>query len=56
MPFEAYRNNRGQCYWRLIGDDGVELAIASAAFASEQAARESADAVRAVTEMPGPGR
>jgi uncharacterized protein YegP (UPF0339 family) len=56
MPFEVYRNNGGQYHWRLVSENGVELAIAPAAFASEQAARESADAVRAHTGMPEPAR
>jgi uncharacterized protein YegP (UPF0339 family) len=56
MPFEVYRNNGGQYHWRLVGDDGVEPAVSRAAFASEQAARESAAAVRAHTGMPEAGR
>jgi uncharacterized protein YegP (UPF0339 family) len=56
MPFEVYRNNGGQYDWRLVGNDGVELAVSPAAFASERAARESAEAVRAHTGMPEAGR
>jgi len=51
MPLEVYRNYDGQSHWRLVGDDGVELAISPAPFASERA-RESADAVRTQTGMP----
>jgi len=52
MPLEVYRNNGGQYHGRLVGDDGVELAISPAAFASERAARESVNAVRAQTGTP----
>jgi uncharacterized protein YegP (UPF0339 family) len=56
MQFEVYRNNGGQFHWRLVEKDGLVLAVSAAGFASEQAARESVDAIRPHTGLQEPGR
>ena len=55
MQFEVYRNNGGQYHWRLVEKDGHVLAISAAEFASEEAARESVDAIRPHTGLQEPG-
>jgi uncharacterized protein YegP (UPF0339 family) len=54
MQFEVFRTNGGRYHWRLVEDGGVTLAVSTAEFASEHAAQESADAVRAHVAMPEP--
>ena len=34
MRFVIDQNNDGQFHWRLTGDDGVDLAVSPASFAS----------------------
>jgi uncharacterized protein YegP (UPF0339 family) len=54
MQVEVFRNNGGQFHWRLVADDGIALAVSTAAFTSELAAQASADAIRAQTKTPEP--
>jgi uncharacterized protein YegP (UPF0339 family) len=42
MHFEIYRDNSAQFHWRLVGDDGVNLAVSAATFGSAEAARRAA--------------
>jgi uncharacterized protein YegP (UPF0339 family) len=56
MQFEVYRTNGGRFHWRLVAEDGVVLAVSAAEFASEQAARESVDAIRLHAGLPEPAR
>jgi uncharacterized protein YegP (UPF0339 family) len=42
MHFETYRDNGAQFHWRLVGDDGVKLAVSVGAFGSAEAARRAA--------------
>jgi hypothetical protein len=56
VQIEVYRDNGGRFHWRLIGDDGVAVAVSSAQFTTERAARDSAGAIRADIGLPEPGR
>ena len=42
MRFVIDQNNDGQFHWRLIGDDGTELALSAASFDSATAAGRAA--------------
>jgi uncharacterized protein YegP (UPF0339 family) len=54
MQIEVYRTNGGRFHWRLVADDGAVLAVSAAEFTSEQAARESAAAIRVHAGLPEP--
>jgi len=41
MQFVIYQDTGGQFHWRLVGDDGVELAACATAFGSRQDARRA---------------
>jgi uncharacterized protein YegP (UPF0339 family) len=56
VQIEVYKDNGGQFHWRLIGDDGVAVAVSSAQFTTERAAHDSADAIRAHIGLAEPGR
>lgn len=56
MQIEVYRDNGGRFHWRLVGDDGIAVAVSSAEFTTERAARDSADAIRADIGLPEPSR
>jgi len=45
MRFLIDQDNRGQFHWRLVGDDGVDLAVSAQAFASATAAGGAASEV-----------
>jgi uncharacterized protein YegP (UPF0339 family) len=38
LQFVIYQDNAGQFHWRLVGDDGVKLAVSATAFGSRAAA------------------
>ena len=42
MQFVIDQDTGGQFHWRLVGDDGVELAVSATAFGSRQDARRAA--------------
>jgi uncharacterized protein YegP (UPF0339 family) len=46
MRFVIDQDNDGQFRWRLTGDDGAELAVSAASFASATAAGRAAADVR----------
>ena len=46
MQFEIYRENGAQFHWRLVGDDGAEVAVSAPAFDSAEDARRAAADVR----------
>ena len=56
MQIEVYKDNGGRFHWRLIGDDGIAVAVSSAKFTTERAARDSADTIRGDIGMPESGR
>ena len=41
MQFVIYQDTGGQFHWRLVGDDGVELAACATASGSRQDARRA---------------
>jgi hypothetical protein len=47
MQFVIDEGNDNQFHWRLIGDDGTDLAFSAASFASSKAARRAATEVHA---------
>jgi uncharacterized protein YegP (UPF0339 family) len=47
MQFVIDQANDNQFHWRLIGDDGTELAISVASFTTAKAARRAATEVHA---------
>jgi uncharacterized protein YegP (UPF0339 family) len=47
MQFVIDEGNDNQFHWRLIGDNGSELAVSATGFASVKAARRAAMDVRA---------
>jgi uncharacterized protein YegP (UPF0339 family) len=56
VQIEVYRDNGGRFHWRLIRDDGIAVAVSSAKFTTEPAARDSADAIRADIGLMEPSR
>jgi uncharacterized protein YegP (UPF0339 family) len=46
MQFVIYRDNCAQYHWRLMGDDGSNLAVSPVAFGSAEDARSAATALR----------
>jgi len=46
MHFVIDQDNHGRFHWRLVGDDGDDLALSAQAFASAPAAGAAASAVR----------
>ena len=52
MQLEVYRNNGGRFHWRLVEEDGGVLAVSAAEFATEEAARESVEAIRVHAGLP----
>ena len=46
MQFEIYRENGAQFHWRLVGDDGAEVAVSAPTFDSAEDARRAAADVR----------
>jgi uncharacterized protein YegP (UPF0339 family) len=46
MRFVIDQDNRGQFHWRLTGDDGADLAVSAASFASAAAAGRAATHVQ----------
>ena len=55
MRFVIDQNNDGEFHWRLAGDDGVDLAVSPASFASATAAcRAAADVHRHAGSAPAP--
>lgn len=42
MQFVIDEGNDNQFHWRLLGDDGAELAVSAASFVSAKAARRAA--------------
>jgi uncharacterized protein YegP (UPF0339 family) len=42
MQFVIGQSNDNQFHWRLVGDNGTELAVSADSFASARAARRSA--------------
>jgi uncharacterized protein YegP (UPF0339 family) len=42
MRFEVYRDNGARFHWRVVGDDGAELAVSTAVFGSAEDARRAA--------------
>jgi uncharacterized protein YegP (UPF0339 family) len=46
MQFVIDQGNDDQFHWRLIGDDGTELAVSVASFTTAKAARRAAAEVR----------
>jgi uncharacterized protein YegP (UPF0339 family) len=46
MRFVIHQDDRGRFGWRLIGDDGADLAASVEVFASATAAGRAASAVR----------
>jgi hypothetical protein len=47
MQFVIDEGNDNQFHWRLIGDDGTDLAVSAASFATAKAARRAATDVQA---------
>ena len=47
MQFVIDEGNDNQLHWRLIGDDGTDLAVSAASFATAKAARRAAMDVQA---------
>jgi uncharacterized protein YegP (UPF0339 family) len=45
MRFVIDQDNRGQFHWRLVGDDGADVAVSARAFASATAAGGAASEV-----------
>jgi hypothetical protein len=56
VPVAGWEPEKIRDGWRLIGDDGIAVAVSSAEFTTERAARDSADAIRADIGPPEPGR
>jgi uncharacterized protein YegP (UPF0339 family) len=55
MRFVIDQNNDGEFHWRLIADDGVDLAVSRASFASATAAGRAAGEVhRHAGSAPAP--
>jgi uncharacterized protein YegP (UPF0339 family) len=55
MRFVIDQNNDGQFHWRLTGDDGADLAVSPASFASATAAcRAAADVHQHAGSAPAP--
>jgi uncharacterized protein YegP (UPF0339 family) len=55
MRFVIDQNNDGHFHWRLTGDDGAELAVSAASFASAAAAgRAAADVHLNAGSAPAP--
>jgi uncharacterized protein YegP (UPF0339 family) len=46
MQFMIDQGNDGQFHWRLVGDDGADLAISAIGYASLQDARRAASDVQ----------
>ena len=46
MRFEIEQDNAGAFHWRLVDDDGVDLAVSARSFASWEDARAAAVIVR----------
>ena len=46
MQFEIYRESGAQYHWRLVGDDGIKLAVSATTFGSARAAHRAAAEVR----------
>jgi hypothetical protein len=46
MRFVIDQDRRGRFHWRLVGDDGVDLAVSAVAFASATAAGRAASEVQ----------
>ncbi len=46
MQFTIYKDNRGRFHWRLVGDDGTEVALSAASFGSGDDAQRAAADVR----------
>lgn len=46
MQFVIYRDNGAQYHWRLMADDGSNLAVSAVAFGSAEDARSAATALR----------
>ena len=47
MQFKVSKTNGGQFHWRLVDDDGINVAVSAASFDTLEAAQRSATAVRA---------
>jgi hypothetical protein len=56
VPVAGWEPEKIRDGWRLIGDDGIAVAVSSAEFTNERAARDSADAIRADIGPPESGR
>ncbi len=55
MRFVIDQNNDGEFHWRLTGDDGTDVAVSPASFASATAAcRAAADVHRHAGSAPAP--
>jgi hypothetical protein len=54
MRFVIDLNNVGRFHWRLIGDDGADLALSAASFASAADAGRAAALVRLHAGSPAP--
>jgi uncharacterized protein YegP (UPF0339 family) len=55
MRFVIDQNNDGQFHWRLTGDDGADLAVSAASFASAtDAGRAAADVHLHAGSAPAP--
>jgi uncharacterized protein YegP (UPF0339 family) len=55
MRFVIDQNNVGEFHWRLTGDDGADLAVSPASFASASAAcRAAAEVHRHAGSAPAP--
>ena len=46
MQFTIYKDNGGRFHWRLVGDDGTEVAVSAASFGSGDDAQRAAADVR----------
>ncbi len=46
MQFVIYRDNGAQYHWRLMADDGSNVAVSPIAFGSAEDARSAATALR----------
>ena len=44
MQFTIYKDNGGRFHWRVVGDDGAQVAVSAASFGSAgEAQRAAAD-------------
>ena len=46
MQFTVTKTNGGQFHWKLVDDDGIDVAVSAASFDTLQAAQRSATAVQ----------